>query len=137
MVTCRKPRVNSPEQTELWSSSSITVESRAEAAVVPYTNNDHAIIEHAGPVRAMEEKVVARPAGVSRRIVTARSIAMTDESMRPARTIARFLTLNHAITGMTGDDHTRFEQRTENAFSRMFRFWKGSAPASSFSSVCF
>ncbi len=137
MVTYRKPQVNSPEQTELWSSPSITVESRAEAAVVPYASNDHAILEHTGPVRDVEEKVVARPAGVSRRIVTARSVATPDEALRPARAIARFLTLNHAITGMTGDDHTRFEQRTDSAFSKLFRFWKGSAPASSFSSVCF
>jgi hypothetical protein len=80
---------------------------------------------------------VGRPTGLSRRFVTR---AVTREAVtppKPGRHIARFLNVNNAIKAFDhSEDFNRYQQ-PESGLSKMFRFFKGSAPANQYTSLFF
>lgn len=79
----------------------------------------------------------ARPATLSRRFVTRAITQQAAAPVKPGRRIARFLNVNNAIKAFDhGEEFNRYQQ-PESGLSRMFRFLRGSAPASQYTSLFF
>jgi hypothetical protein len=82
------------------------------------------------PAPVVMPEPALRPRSLSRRIVSPSITTRALAPAQPARSIARFLTVNGAVDGVRPDVHMRFDL-PGRTLSNMLRLWRGTETSAS------